>query len=30
MEDSGKNDDLLKAFVDHSKKSQQERDRRKI
>jgi hypothetical protein len=30
MEESGKSDDLLKAFVDHSKKSQQERDRRKI
>jgi uncharacterized protein involved in exopolysaccharide biosynthesis len=31
VEDSGKsNDDLLKAFVDRSKKSQQERDRRKI
>jgi hypothetical protein len=30
MEDSGKSDDLLKAFVDRSKKSQQERDRKKI
>jgi len=30
MEDSGKSDDLLKAFVDRSKKSQQERDKKKI